>query len=330
MTNKCLTLALHGGAGRAAWPGLFARELVHMRGLIEAGRDRLRGRGFGPGRRGRDRRSNWRFPASIVAGRGASPNTSGRYELDAARDGGADANAQESVAALEGIRLADQGRPRMVMETTPHVMFVGEGAAALVAERQAVSTASSIRGQLVHPRRWRRREPQAATGPGDGHGRLRGARRDQRPGGRDLHGRHLRQAAGPGRRLSGAGGRSLGRSPRRGLLHRGPERCSSAPPPPPRSPIVCASPETPFPKRRRSGARRGQGARRRRRPDRHKRRRPGHPPLQLRRHETRRPAPRRIDRLRRVWQMIPSPLAGEGCLRSRRMRAFHRCETAGD
>ncbi|MDQ2861697.1 MAG: isoaspartyl peptidase/L-asparaginase, partial [Pseudomonadota bacterium] len=40
MTNKCMTLALHGGAGPLRGRD-YSRELIHMRGLIEAGRDRL-------------------------------------------------------------------------------------------------------------------------------------------------------------------------------------------------------------------------------------------------------------------------------------------------
>ena len=40
MTNKCLTLALHGGAG-AIPERNYDAEVVHMRGLVEAARDRL-------------------------------------------------------------------------------------------------------------------------------------------------------------------------------------------------------------------------------------------------------------------------------------------------
>ncbi|MGH6958293.1 MAG: isoaspartyl peptidase/L-asparaginase, partial [Caulobacteraceae bacterium] len=41
MTNKCLSLALHGGAGALAGRD-YGREAEHMRGLIEAGRDSLK------------------------------------------------------------------------------------------------------------------------------------------------------------------------------------------------------------------------------------------------------------------------------------------------
>ncbi|MGI9169259.1 MAG: isoaspartyl peptidase/L-asparaginase, partial [Caulobacteraceae bacterium] len=40
MPNKCLSLALHGGAGPLRGRD-YGAELAHMRGLIEAGRDRL-------------------------------------------------------------------------------------------------------------------------------------------------------------------------------------------------------------------------------------------------------------------------------------------------
>ena len=81
MTNKCLTLAVHGGAGPLRGRD-YKAEVAHMRGLIEAGRDRLI-----------DGASALEVVVEIVvqleasglyvAGRGASPNTEGVYELDA-------------------------------------------------------------------------------------------------------------------------------------------------------------------------------------------------------------------------------------------------------
>ena len=41
MANKCLSLVLHGGAG-ALRERDYTAELAHMRGLVEAGRDRLK------------------------------------------------------------------------------------------------------------------------------------------------------------------------------------------------------------------------------------------------------------------------------------------------
>jgi L-asparaginase/beta-aspartyl-peptidase (threonine type) len=131
MTNKRLTVALHGGAGALRGRD-YARELLHMRGLIEAARDRLRA-----GARALDVvvETVVELEASglYVAGRGASPNTAGRYELDA---GVMDGRTQRagSVAALEGF-ASPISAARAVMETTPHVMFVGAGAAALAEAR---------------------------------------------------------------------------------------------------------------------------------------------------------------------------------------------------
>jgi L-asparaginase/beta-aspartyl-peptidase (threonine type) len=142
MTNKCLTLALHGGAGALRGRD-YARELIHMRGLIEAGRDRLRG-----GASALDvvveTVAELEVSGLYVAGRGASPNTAGRYELDA---GVMDGPAQRagSVAALEGF-VSPITAARAVMETTPHVMFVGEGAAAL-------ADARGLR-RIVDPKTW--------------------------------------------------------------------------------------------------------------------------------------------------------------------------------
>jgi beta-aspartyl-peptidase (threonine type) len=131
MTNKCLTVALHGGAGALRGRD-YAREMVHMRGLIEAARDRLRA-----GACALDvvveTVADLEAAGLYVAGRGASPNTAGRYELDAGVMEGLTQRAG-SVAALEGF-VSPITAARAVMETTPHVMFVGEGAAALARSR---------------------------------------------------------------------------------------------------------------------------------------------------------------------------------------------------
>ena len=129
MTNKCLSLVLHGGAGAMSGQD-YAAELTHMRGLIEAGRDRLRA---GASALDVAIETVAALVASglYVAGRGASPNTVGRYELDASVMCGPDRRSG-AVAALEGFASPIRAA-RAVMERTDNVLLAGEGAAAFAA-----------------------------------------------------------------------------------------------------------------------------------------------------------------------------------------------------
>ncbi|HWA59819.1 MAG TPA: isoaspartyl peptidase/L-asparaginase [Caulobacteraceae bacterium] len=127
MTNKCLTLALHGGAGAVPQRD-YDGELAHMKGLVEAARDRLRA-GASALDVAVETVEALEASGLYVAGRGASPNTAGRYELDASLMDGPSRKAG-SVAALEGFRSPIRAA-RAVMETTPHVMLAGAGAAEL-------------------------------------------------------------------------------------------------------------------------------------------------------------------------------------------------------
>ena len=121
-----VALALHGGAGARRHRD-YRREIAHMRSVVEAGRDRLL-----EGAAALDvvveTLQTLEASGLYVAGRGASPNTVGRYELDASLMDGA-TGAVGAVAALEGFQSPALAA-RVVMTATPHVLLVGEGAAA--------------------------------------------------------------------------------------------------------------------------------------------------------------------------------------------------------
>lgn len=129
MTNKCLSLLIHGGAGAMAGRE-YGAELAHMRGLVEDGRDRLRA---GASAMDVVVETVAALEASglYVAGRGASANSAGRFELDASLMDGPTRRAG-AVAALQGFASPIRAA-RAVMERTPHVLLAGEGAAAFAA-----------------------------------------------------------------------------------------------------------------------------------------------------------------------------------------------------
>ncbi|EGF93395.1 asparaginase family protein [Asticcacaulis biprosthecium C19] len=120
-----IALALHGGAG-ARHGRDYSTEIAHMREVATIARESLRagGRAFDVVTQAVVALED---SGLYVAGRGASPNAAGQFELDASLMRGAD-QACGAVAALQNFQNPILVA-RAVLEKTPHVMLTGDGAA---------------------------------------------------------------------------------------------------------------------------------------------------------------------------------------------------------
>ena len=118
-------LILHGGAG-ARRERDYTREIAHMGEVVAAMKARLDA-GASALDIAVEATVLLEDSGLYVAGRGASPNLAGAYELDASLMDGSTRKAG-AVAALQGFRNPVVAA-RAVMDRTPHVMLAGEGAA---------------------------------------------------------------------------------------------------------------------------------------------------------------------------------------------------------
>jgi len=129
--SDVIAIALHGGAGPLRGES-FEAEQAQLKGVVEETRDLLRA--------GKSAVDVVVFAVKAleasglyIAGKGASANAVGEWELDAALMDGASRRAG-AVASLQGFSSPIEVA-RAVMDETPYVMLAGAGAAVFAREQ---------------------------------------------------------------------------------------------------------------------------------------------------------------------------------------------------
>lgn len=131
MSESVWAIAIHGGAGPAHKED-YSLESQHMRQVLEDSRSRLKN-----GASALDvvqaAVRDLEDSGHHIAGRGAAPNTDGKWELDAAIMDG-DTRFAGAVGALRGFK-SPVDCARCILDNSPHILLVGKGASKFLKKR---------------------------------------------------------------------------------------------------------------------------------------------------------------------------------------------------